>query len=273
MRRAISEWGASGLAAAIAAAQTGGPGAKVTLVEQNAAPGKKLLATGNGRCNFDNAASSDPARYFTAAPAALQKLLASIDGAGLSAWWQELGLVSRADETGRLYPYSNQAADLTGLLVRWLDALGVDRRAARVLELGQKGGRLCRPCGGGRPKAAADGRTGDLCAGRQRRAAVWDRRFWTRPGGPVRRPGRASVPLSDPSALRRPGPDAEAVRASSPGRRHPAGGWTAPGPGGRGDPVHQLRAVGHLCHAAVGAAGPRTGPKKSPLWHWTYSRL
>ena len=41
--------GASGLAAAIAAAQTGGPGAKVTLVEQNAAPGKKLLATGNGR--------------------------------------------------------------------------------------------------------------------------------------------------------------------------------------------------------------------------------
>ena len=132
--------GASGLAAAIAAAQTGGPGAKVTLVEQNAAPGKKLLATGNGRCNFDNAASSDPARYFTAAPAALQKLLASIDGAGLSAWWQELGLVSRADETGRLYPYSNQAADLTGLLVRWLDALGVDRRAARVLELGQKGG-------------------------------------------------------------------------------------------------------------------------------------
>ena len=132
--------GASGLAAAIAAAQTGGPGAKVTLVEQNAAPGKKLLATGNGRCNFDNVASSDPARYFTAAPAALQKLLASIDGAGLSAWWQELGLVSRADETGRLYPYSNQAADLTGLLVRWLDALGVDRRAARVLELGQKGG-------------------------------------------------------------------------------------------------------------------------------------
>ena len=52
--------GASGLAAAIAAAQTGGGRVRVTLLEQNPAPGKKLLATGNGRCNFDNLASSAP---------------------------------------------------------------------------------------------------------------------------------------------------------------------------------------------------------------------
>ena len=58
--------GASGLAAAIAAAQTGGGRVRVTLLEQNPAPGKKLLATGNGRCNFDNLASSEPGRYFTA---------------------------------------------------------------------------------------------------------------------------------------------------------------------------------------------------------------
>ena len=132
--------GASGMAAAIAAAQTAGKGTHVTLAEQNPAPGKKLLATGNGRCNFDNLASSEPGRYFTAAPGALAGLLAAIDGADLPAWWEGLGLLRRADEAGRLYPYSNQAADLTGLLLGWLEALGVSVQAGcRVLELGQKG--------------------------------------------------------------------------------------------------------------------------------------
>ena len=132
--------GASGLAAAIAAAQTGGGRVRVTLLEQNPAPGKKLLATGNGRCNFDNLASSEPGRYFTAAPGALVGLLAAIDGADLPAWWEGLGLLHRADEAGRLYPYSNQAADLTGLLLGWLEALGVSvQTGCRVLELGRKG--------------------------------------------------------------------------------------------------------------------------------------
>src|SRR5699024_8532827 len=129
-----------GLAAAIAAAQTGGGRVRVTLLEQNPAPGKKLLATGNGRCNFDNLASSEPGRYFTAAPGALAGLLAAIGGADLPAWWEGLGLLHRADEAGRLYPYSNQAADLTGLLLGWLEALGVSvQTGCRVLELGQKG--------------------------------------------------------------------------------------------------------------------------------------
>lgn len=132
--------GASGLAAAIAAAQTGGSRVHVTLLEQNPAPGKKLLATGNGRCNFDHLASGEPSRYFTAAPAALAGLLAAIDAADLPAWWKGLGLLHRADETGRLYPYSNQASDLTALLLGWLDALGVSvRTGCRVMGMGQKG--------------------------------------------------------------------------------------------------------------------------------------
>ena len=134
--------GASGLAAAIGAAQTGGKGVCVTLVDQNPAPGKKLLATGNGRCNLDNAASSDPGRYFTASPGALAALLGVIDQADVPGWWEKLGLVTRTDEEGRLYPYSNQAADLTGLLLRWVQALGIQcRTGCRILELGQKGRR------------------------------------------------------------------------------------------------------------------------------------
>ena len=114
--------GAAGLAAAIGAAQRG---AQVTLAERNPRPGKKLLATGNGRCNLDNLASSDPARYFTADPVGLERLLAAIDREDLPGWWEALGLWTRRDEEGRVYPYSNQAADLTGLLLRWAERLGV----------------------------------------------------------------------------------------------------------------------------------------------------
>ena len=43
--------GASGLMASIAAAENG---AAVTILEQNEKPGKKICATGNGKCNFTN---------------------------------------------------------------------------------------------------------------------------------------------------------------------------------------------------------------------------
>ena len=50
-RAVIVGAGASGLAAALAASQGGGG---VVLVEGSSKPGKKLLATGNGRCNLTN---------------------------------------------------------------------------------------------------------------------------------------------------------------------------------------------------------------------------
>ena len=65
--------GAAGLAAALAAAQTA-PAARVTVLERNPRVGKKLLATGNGRCNLDNTAA-EAERYFTSTPTALQPLL------------------------------------------------------------------------------------------------------------------------------------------------------------------------------------------------------
>ena len=46
--------GAAGIAAAISAAESAPKGTKVLLIEQNPRIGKKLLATGNGRCNLDN---------------------------------------------------------------------------------------------------------------------------------------------------------------------------------------------------------------------------
>ena len=106
--------GAAGLAAALAAAQSA-PAAQVIVLERNPKPGKKLLATGNGRCNLDNTGIA-PELYFTADPAALRPLLDAVNTADPLRWFHALGLYTRTDEAGRVYPYSNQAADVLALL-------------------------------------------------------------------------------------------------------------------------------------------------------------
>ena len=70
--------GAAGLAAALAAAQTAKGSARITVLDRNAKVGKKLLATGNGRCNLDNRDIS-PERYFTSSPKALRRLLDAVN--------------------------------------------------------------------------------------------------------------------------------------------------------------------------------------------------
>ena len=107
--------GAAGLAAALAAAQSA-PAAQVIVLERNPKPGKKLLATGNGRCNLDNTGIA-PELYFTADPAALRPLLDAVNTADPLRWFHALGLYTRTDEAGRVYPYSNQAADVLALLM------------------------------------------------------------------------------------------------------------------------------------------------------------
>ena len=119
--------GAAGLAAALAAAQSAKGGAAITILERNPKAGKKLLATGNGRCNLDNR-DIRPECYFTSSPRALARLLAVVNDAAPLAWFEQLGLYPRTDEAGRVYPYSNQAADVLALLEHHLARLGVEMR-------------------------------------------------------------------------------------------------------------------------------------------------
>lgn len=126
--------GAAGLAAALSAAQSG---VRVTLLERNPRLGKKLLATGNGRCNLDNTDIA-PERYFTTDPAALHPLLDAVRRADPLGWFGSLGLYTRTDDAGRVYPYSNQAADVLALLEHHLAQAGVEVRCGcTVLTLSQ----------------------------------------------------------------------------------------------------------------------------------------
>ena len=132
--------GAAGLAAALAAAQTAEGRAHITVLDKNAKVGKKLLATGNGRCNLDNR-DITPERYFTSSPKALRRLLSAVDEAAPLAWFESLGLYPRTDEAGRVYPYSNQAADVLALLEHHLSRLGVEvRTGCTVQSLSQSRG-------------------------------------------------------------------------------------------------------------------------------------
>ena len=116
--------GAAGIVAAIAAAEQGGKDVRVQLLERNPRIGKKLLATGNGRCNLDNA-NVRPEDYFTSDRESLVRMLEAIGPDGVTGWFREHGLLTVPDEVGRVYPYSNQAADVLNLLLYWLEKLGV----------------------------------------------------------------------------------------------------------------------------------------------------
>lgn len=116
--------GASGMVAAIAAAEHASADTEILLFEQNPKPGKKLLATGNGRCNLDNT-NCTIEHYFTSNREAAEALLAQIEQIHLPQWFFQHGLLCREDNEGRLYPYSNQAADVVNLLVYRMQQVGV----------------------------------------------------------------------------------------------------------------------------------------------------
>jgi len=136
--------GAAGLVAALAAAEEARAlqlPCRVTLLEKNPRVGKKLLATGNGRCNLSNA-ELGPQFYRSSDETRLARLLSRIQQEAPLAWLEEHGLCCRQDEAGRLYPNSNQAADLLNLFLYWLEKDAVKiRLGVEILGLEPRRGR------------------------------------------------------------------------------------------------------------------------------------
>lgn len=112
--------GASGLMAAIQAARAG---AGVTILEHQSACGKKLLATGNGRCNLTNTRIC-PDAYHSHAPGTVAEVLRRFTVADTLDFFSGLGLLTR-DKNGWIYPYSQQARTVLHLLLSEAARLGV----------------------------------------------------------------------------------------------------------------------------------------------------
>ena len=105
--------GASGMAAALAAAEN--PAAQVILLERQARLGRKLLATGNGRCNLSNLHAGDRGYHGTDASFADAAIEAFNPEATLS-WFRSLGLFTVAEPSGKIYPLSDQANSVVDVL-------------------------------------------------------------------------------------------------------------------------------------------------------------
>ena len=123
----ISGAGASVMLAALTAAEA--PGRKVILLERQQRAGRKLLATGNGRCNLTNTGATienyhGENRDF-AAPA-----LDAFPPQAVLDFFKRLGLVTAEEYGGRVYPLSDSANSVLDVLRFHLEARGVALRAA-----------------------------------------------------------------------------------------------------------------------------------------------
>lgn len=97
--------GASGLACAIRLKQNM-PSQKVVILERLSQAGKKILATGNGRCNLTNEKADNCKEVIS--------------------FFNDLGLITRTDDEGRVYPYSNTAVTVLETLLDGCDKSGVE---------------------------------------------------------------------------------------------------------------------------------------------------
>ncbi len=125
MKIGIIGAGASGMMAAITAA--GNPDHEILLFERQARVGRKLLATGNGRCNLSHwNAGAD--HYHGGAASFVVPALEKLNVSETLSLFRGLGLYTVADQSGRIYPYSDQANSVVDVL-----RFGLDRPNVRVL--------------------------------------------------------------------------------------------------------------------------------------------
>ena len=166
MKVIILGGGASGLMAALSAARDARN--TVTILERQSRVGRKLLATGNGRCNLANLQLS-PARYHGQDPAFAQAALTRFGVQDTLEFFRGLGLLTVAEDSGRVYPLSDQANSVLDVLRFAAEQAGVQtvcgfdaqsvRKKARGYQLTAADGagyfadRLIIACGGCAGKA------------------------------------------------------------------------------------------------------------------------
>lgn len=113
--------GASGLVAAIFAAKGG---KHVTILERNNTCGKKILVTGNGRCNYWNS-DMDISYYLSNDLDVLEKIITGDNKKCILDFFDILGIVPNI-KNGYYYPFSNQATSVKNALLIEANLLGVE---------------------------------------------------------------------------------------------------------------------------------------------------
>ncbi len=129
--------GASGLVAAICAAREG---ANVTLIEQKDRVGKKILSTGNGRCNLTNA-YMEPECFRGDDTSIVSEVLKQFGYEDTIRFFEELGVILK-ERQGYVYPISDQASTILDVLRMEVERLQVNvllEHKVEQIKLNKKG--------------------------------------------------------------------------------------------------------------------------------------
>lgn len=113
--------GAAGLMAAITSAKQG---FKTAIIEKNKALGRKILVTGNGRCNLTNVDIS-PDKYYGENTKCLHSIFNRFSSKDTMAFFEHLGAQLKTEEAGRVFPVTNQASTIVDLLIEEVERLGI----------------------------------------------------------------------------------------------------------------------------------------------------
>ncbi len=113
---AIIGAGPAGIMAALAASNSS---KSVILIDKNDIIGRKILATGNGRCNLTNR-FVDACRYHGANPSFVKDTLSEFDQNKTMEYFESLGLILKEEDKGRIFPRTNQASTVLDILTHEL---------------------------------------------------------------------------------------------------------------------------------------------------------
>ena len=130
--------GASGMMAALSACAN--PENRVILFERQSRLGRKLMATGNGRCNLSNRNASVE-HYHGRDPEFVIPCLERFGVENTLDFFRDLGLVTVTEPDGRIYPFSDQANSVSDVLRLALEASPVELRlGCEIRELRREDG-------------------------------------------------------------------------------------------------------------------------------------
>lgn len=101
--------------AGIMAAITASGSLSVVLIEKNEFVGRKILATGNGRCNITNRLA-DASRYHSGNLDIVGAVLAKFNQFETMKFFENLGIVLKEEDNGRIFPRTNQAQTVVDAL-------------------------------------------------------------------------------------------------------------------------------------------------------------
>lgn len=118
---AVIGGGASGIFAALAAAREGG---EVTIYESCDRIGKKILATGNGRCNMTNLGAEE-SNYHGKNPSFINGVKSCFWVKETLEFFEDIGLLYKSEDKGKVYPYSDSATSVLDVLRTQLESSNI----------------------------------------------------------------------------------------------------------------------------------------------------